>query len=76
MKTVVTSKFQTTIPKKIREELGISVHDALEWEVRGGEIVVRPVSSRFLDFRGAVKVGPGDIEKDIEEAKKRWAGGE
>ncbi|RLD98197.1 MAG: AbrB family transcriptional regulator [Aquificota bacterium] len=74
MKTVVTSKFQTTIPKKVREELGISVHDALEWEVRGGEIVVRPVSSRFLSFKGAVKVGPGDIERDIEEARRAWVG--
>jgi hypothetical protein len=29
MQTVITSKFQTTIPKKVREQLHLSVHDAL-----------------------------------------------
>ena len=30
MRIVVTSKYQATIPKKIREQAGIAVHDVLE----------------------------------------------
>jgi len=38
MRSLITSKYQTTIPKAIRDRLGISVKDALEWKlgVKGG----------------------------------------
>ena len=73
MKTVVTSKYQTTIPKKIREKVGISVHDLLEWELKEGEIVVKPVTSRFLKFQGSVKTGKGHISEDIKTARQKRA---
>jgi len=75
MKTVVTLKYQTTIPKKIREQAGIAVHDALDWEIRGGEIVVKPVNPRFLRFKNTVKTGQGDISADIKAARKNRAHG-
>jgi AbrB family looped-hinge helix DNA binding protein len=33
MQSVITSKYQTTIPKAVREKLGLSVKDALDWKV-------------------------------------------
>ena len=42
MQSVITSKFQTTIPKNVRERLKLSIHDTLEWKVDGGKIVVLP----------------------------------
>ncbi len=69
MKTVITSKFQTTIPKKIREQLHLSIHDALDWRLERGRIVVYPAQANFLSFQNAIKTGVGDIQKDLKEAR-------
>ena len=71
MKSTVTAKYQTTIPKEVREKLGISVHDALEWVVENGKVIVFPIHNEFLSRRGSVKVGEGDIAADIEEAREK-----
>lgn len=71
MKSTVTAKHQTTIPKEVREKLGISVHDALEWVVDDGKVIVFPVHNEFFRHRGSVKVGTGDVAADIETARKR-----
>lgn len=70
MQTTITSKYQTTIPKAIREKLGLSVHDALEWSLKNGTIMVKLKKSGFSRFRNTVRIGPGDIERDINEARK------
>jgi AbrB family looped-hinge helix DNA binding protein len=59
MHSVITSKFQTTIPKAVRERLKLSVHDTLEWKVDRGKIVVMPVQKRFFEYRNRIKTGPG-----------------
>ena len=69
MKSTVTSKYQTTIPKAIREELSISVNDTLEWEVEGGKVLVYPVQKNFLNFRNSISTGKGDIKKDIDRGR-------
>ncbi len=70
MNSTVTSKYQTTIPKAVREKLGISVNDALEWVVEKGRVIVHPVHSDFLRHRGSVKCGAGDISADIRQARE------
>ena len=65
MQSVITSKFQTTIPKAVRERLKLSVHDTLEWRVERGKIVVFPAQKEFLKFKNRIKTGPGKIEDDI-----------
>jgi AbrB family looped-hinge helix DNA binding protein len=70
MNSTVTVKYQTTIPKAVREQLGISINDALEWIVEKGRVVVQPVHNQFLGYRGSVKVGEGDIAADILLAKE------
>ena len=66
----ITSKYQTTIPKVIRENLNLSVSDTLNWEIDKGKIVVRKNKNQFLTYRNTVKTGQGDIEFDRELAKK------
>jgi AbrB family looped-hinge helix DNA binding protein len=70
MNSTVTTKYQTTIPKAVRERLGISVNDSLEWVLEKGSVVVRPVHSDFLSYRGSVKVGEGNIAADIQTARE------
>ena len=71
MKSVITSKFQTTIPKNVRERLKLSIHDTLEWKIERGKIVVFPVQKKFLEYRNKIKIGPGDIDEDIQRARKQ-----
>lgn len=71
MNSTVTVKYQTTIPKAVREQLGISINDALEWVVKKGKAVVRPVHSDFLAYRGIIKTGTGDIASDIQAARDK-----
>ena len=69
MQSLITSKYQTTIPKAIRETLGLSVKDALEWKVEEGKVTLYPAKRNFLKFRNAVKTGKGDIAGDIDIAR-------
>lgn len=73
MQTVITSKFQTTIPKKIREKLFLSVKDTLDWKMEDGRIIISPVHTNFLNYQNAIHVGPGDIREDIEAARRNRA---
>jgi len=69
MQSIITSKYQTTIPKAIRENLGLSVKDALEWKVEKGKVVLSSAKRNFLKYRNAIKTGEGDIAGDIEAAR-------
>jgi AbrB family looped-hinge helix DNA binding protein len=69
MQSVITSKYQTTIPKAIRETAGLSVRDALDWKVEKGKIILSPAKLNFLKYRNTIKTGPGDIADDIEMAR-------
>lgn len=63
--SAVTSKNQTTIPKEIREQLGVGRGDVLIWELEDGGARVRRAQMAFLKHRGAVKVGPGSSVEDV-----------
>ncbi len=73
MQSKITSKFQTTIPKVIRQNLKLSVHDTLEWKIEQGRIIVYPAQKEFLKFRNTIKVGQGDIAEDIKQAREQRA---
>jgi AbrB family looped-hinge helix DNA binding protein len=74
MKSKITSKFQVTIPREIRQQLKLQVSDAIEWIVEDNRIYVEPVNKPFLRYKGAIKTGPGDIAEDIQKARKERAG--
>ena len=69
MRSVITSKYQTTIPKEVRDTLKLSIHDAVEWRINGSVAVVSPTQRIFLSRRGAVKIGKGNIAADIAKAR-------
>jgi AbrB family looped-hinge helix DNA binding protein len=54
--TTVTSKGQITIPKDVRDALGIAEHDQVIVFVEGDRAILKPVHKRsLLDFRGALR---------------------
>jgi len=64
MSTTVTSKGQVTIPKKVRDFLGLAPGSAVDFEVSAaGEVTLRPTKrtatrrrSRFAKLRGRATV--------------------
>ena len=71
MRSKITSKFQITIPKKIRERLMLSKNDVLEWNLENGKVIVQSSKTPFLKFQGSVKTGSGDISQDIKSARNK-----
>ncbi len=62
MATVVTSKGQVTIPKRVRDHLGIRAGTPVEFELAAdGRVIMRPAdgsapASRFAAVRGSATV--------------------
>ena len=66
----ITSKYQVTVPKEIRDRLGLKPGDRLVWEVVGKEARVAKVRNAFLERAGTIKVGPGDVVEDVRKARQ------
>lgn len=70
----VTSKGQITLPKKVREDLGVRPGDRVEFEKRQGEFVLRKKVDRspFDRYEGFLKNLKGkDVDELIEEMRGR-----
>ena len=69
MSTTVTSKGQVTIPKAVRDLLGLKAGSKVEFKASDGQIVLkragekRPPPSRFAKLRG--HAGPGMSTDEI-----------
>lgn len=63
----VTSKGQVTVPKEVRDALGVRVGDSLVFKVENGgarvRVVRRPVS--FADYAGAWREGEGMTIEEV-----------
>lgn len=71
----LTSKGQTTIPKEIREHLGLRTGDRVVFFCKDGEVVVQALKQTLLDLRGSVKAHqqPEDFNKVRYQVKRRIA---
>lgn len=70
-RSTVTAKGQVTIPKQVREALGIHEADGVEFEVRQGEAVLRPVTRSFLARFASIK--PRQRPENWKQIRKRVA---
>ena len=77
MESKIMEKGQTTIPKKIRDEIGLKPGDTVRYSIRDGVIQMRPLISA-KSLKGILKYdGPpvslDDIDEAIEQARtERW----
>jgi AbrB family looped-hinge helix DNA binding protein len=71
---VVTPKGQVTIPKPIRDLLGIGPYEAVAFHVEDGRVELRQPMTLETAY-GAVKPleQPADLEKQIQFAQKEHA---
>lgn len=73
----ITSKGQVTLPKKLREQLGVDRGDRLIAKTRGKKVTLEPVGRGILDLAGKLgklKVPKGKTVDDlINEAAQEIA---
>jgi AbrB family looped-hinge helix DNA binding protein len=65
-RSTMTSKGQTTVPKQVRDALGLNEGTQLDWIVKDGQAIVKPRTLRAVDlagFLGKSPVGPVSIEE-------------
>jgi antitoxin PrlF len=63
----VTSQGQTTIPKEVRDAMGIKDGTALRWRLDNGVLTVRAKNKRLEDFAGALGEPPNGRHVTIDE---------
>ena len=70
--STLTKKGQVTIPKEIRNILGIKEHDKVMFVKKDGDIIVKHISGDIFDLRGSLKPikEPEDFEKIRNIARK------
>ncbi len=73
--STITRKGQVTIPKEIRDALGLAEGDRVFFVRRGEEIVLKVLRGNILELRGSVKASkrPESFEKIREATKKKVA---
>ena len=69
-KAKITSKGQITIPRAIRQALGVKEGDNLVFEQNGDEMVIRPVKkeSPFAKYQGIGTPGIGNGRQAVIDA--------
>lgn len=75
VKSRISSKGQITLPKRIRELLGVGPGEEVEFEVREGEVLLKPrrevpLESLLGSLKGQVSY-PGE-EKEREAREQAW----
>jgi AbrB family looped-hinge helix DNA binding protein len=74
MKSTVSEKGQVTIPKAVRDRLGLRPGQVLEFEARGGLLVGRKRAgeSRAVDRLFGI-LGPLDVDAELTKSRgKAW----
>lgn len=80
LESTITRKGQVTIPKAIRDRLGVKEGEKVLFVMRGEEVVLKVVKGTILDLRGSVRpfAHPEDFAKIRQSVKqavgKRVAG--
>ena len=75
LESTMTRKGQVTIPKAIRDRLGVKEGEKVLFVMRGEEVVLKVIKGTILDLRGSVQpsVRPEDFEKIRQSVKQTVA---
>jgi len=67
--TTISSKGQVTVPRDVRERLGLQAGDKIAWSMlSNGTIVLRPKTRRLADLVG-ILTQPGQPSVSIDEMR-------
>lgn len=68
LESTVTRKGQITIPKEIRDRLGVKEGEKVIFVLRGKDIVLKVIRGNILDLKGSIK--PQGYPEDFEAIRK------
>ena len=68
LESTVTRKGQVTIPKAIRDRLGVKEGEKVLFVMRGEEVVLKVVKGTILDLRGSVQ--PSAHSEDFDKIRQ------
>jgi AbrB family looped-hinge helix DNA binding protein len=63
----LTSKGQTTVPKEVRDFLGLEEGTQMEWIVEDGKVTVKPRKLRAIDLAGILGPPPSGVSNTTVE---------
>jgi antitoxin PrlF len=71
--SILTKKWQTTVPKDIRNFLGLKPNDKILYLIEGKKVVLKPLKGNILNLRGSVKIKekPIDFKKLRDDTRKK-----
>lgn len=76
-KATLSKKGQVTIPKSIREKLGLNAGEKVSFEVKGEEAIIYPVIEepveKLRELREEIKFDEDEIEEMIQSSKEKWS---
>lgn len=67
----MTRNTQITIPKEIREKLGIRVGDKIEVDIEDDKVVVRKIKPSLVEYRDFLPIG---FDRVLEKIRKDSTG--
>lgn len=72
MESVITRKGQVTIPKPIRDQLGLEEGEKIMFIRRGDEVLLKVLRGSILDLKGSVRPSarPEDFSRIRQTVKK------
>ena len=75
LESTVTRKGQVTIPKAIRDRLGVKEGEKVLFVMRGEEVVLKGIKGTILDLRGSVQPSaqPEDFAKIRQSVRRAIA---
>lgn len=65
----VSTKYQITIPKGIRQKIGISAGDIIVFDVQKDKVQIEKLEEFYEKYAGSIKVK--EPVKAVKEARKR-----
>jgi AbrB family looped-hinge helix DNA binding protein len=63
----VTSKGQTTVPKEVRDFLGLEEGTQMEWILDDGKVTVKPRKLRAIELAGILGPPPSGVKNTTVE---------
>lgn len=67
----VTSKGQTTVPKEVRDFLGLEEGTQMDWILDDGKVTVKPRKLRAIDLAGILGPPPSGVTNtSVEDMNK------
>ncbi len=73
--STITKKGQTTIPKAIREKLGLKPYDKIIYIIEGDEVKIQGARRKIEKLYGSFPVRKGKKPIDFEEVRDKFQEG-